>query len=490
MGLNSRKVVSVTAPRDGPVTIALGDILTGLSHALDITEGHERGHTTRACLIGMRLARLVGLSDTERLDLFYALLMKDAGGSSSATYLHQLFGTSDLQGQPTGLGLRDWRSLSREAGYSREYADVGGSIWDRIAHLGHLAKAGRAGRRSLFRIRSTRGARIALGLGLSEATAAAIRAMDEHWDGGGDPLGLRGAQIPILARIIGLAQVAEVFSHEHGEALALEVVERRGDRWFDPDLVAAFRALSADTAFWQSLKQDSVDDLVKTVEPDHVRLVADDARLDQIAEAFAALVDAKSPFTSDHSRRVAHVSVRIGERLGFSASTLTRLRRAALLHDIGKLGVPSVVLEKNGPLSSAEWALVRNHPAHTLQILQCVPGFRDFAMDAACHHEKLDGSGYHLGYTGGQLSQTARALSVADMADALLSDRPYRKGLDPMEMLRILHGDCAAGKLCPDSVAALTDFVQDTLAQHARVEPKVDAPVEEDGWSGPSPVPT
>ncbi len=453
-------------------TIALGDVLTGLSYALDVTEGQKRGHTARACLIGMRLATIVGLSNLEQRDLFYALLIKDAGGSSNSAYLHQLFYRAGASG--SDVGLRDWRSLVREAGFKREYADVGGSIWDRLAQLGHLAKAGREGRRSLFRMRSDRGARMALGLGLSEASALAIRSMDEHWDGGGDPLGLHGSAIPMLARIIGLAQVAAVFSDGHQEGAALEVVERRSGRWFDPDLVAAFRALHADAAFWQSLRQDALDDLVKAVEPVQIRIVADETRLDQIADAFASLIDAKSPFTSDHSRRVAYLAVGIGERLGFTPDELTRIRRASLLHDIGKLGVPSQILEKTGPLTQEEWAIVKDHPRHTLQILDAVPGFRDFAFDAACHHERLDGSGYHCGYSAEQLSRTARALTVADMADALLTDRPYRPALDPIEALRILHADCGAGQLCPDSVDAFTDYVAKRMSAEPDSETATD----------------
>ena len=184
-----------------------------------------------------------------------------------------------------------------------------------------------------------------------------------------------------------------------------------------------------------------------------------------IADAFASLIDAKSPYTSDHSRRVAHLCVRIGERLGFSSWEPTRLRRAALLHDIGKLGVPSAVLEKPGPLTPEEWVLVKRHPAHTLQILRAVPGFSDFAFDAACHHEKLDGSGYHCGYTAERLSRTARVLTVADMADALMTDRPYRQGLDPFEALHIIHTDCQAGQLCPETVGAFTDYIAEALTQ-------------------------
>jgi putative nucleotidyltransferase with HDIG domain len=382
---------STVAPED-QVTIDLGDILTGLSHALDITEGHPRGHTARSCLIGMRLADLVGITGRHRTDLFYALLLKDAGCAS-----------------PSG--------------------------------------------------RRERGANVARRLGLSEATASAITTMDEHWDGGGAPQGLRGHDIPILGRVIGVAQTVEVFSREQNAMLALDLVERQSGTWFDPDLVHALRTLVADHAFWQLLLTQDAQILVAGVGPTESAITADAARLDDIAEAFASLIDAKSPYTSEHSRRVATLAVEIAKRLGFSNAQLVRIRRAALLHDIGKLGVPNSILDKPSKLTQEEWSIIRQHPAHTLNILRAVPGFRDFAFDAACHHEKLDGSGYHRGYTAERLTPTARALAVADIADALLADRPYRPSMDPSEALRILRDDSANGKLCPASAAAVADIV-------------------------------
>ena len=318
--------------------------------------------------------------------------------------------------------------------------------------------SGPSGRKELFEIRCDRGAHVALGLGLSEATADAIRSMDEHWDGGGEPQGLRGADIPLLGRIIGLAQVAEVFWHDHDEHIALEVAERRNGRWFDPDLVRAFRVLAGDQEFWSMLRTEDTRRLV--VDAEHqFAIVADEARLDAIADAFASVIDAKSPYTSEHSRRVATLAVAIAERLGFSAANVTRMRRAALLHDIGKLGVPNSILDKAGTLNDHEWSVVREHPAHTLHILEAVPVFQDFAFDAACHHERLDGSGYHRGYAADRLSPSARALAVADVADALLAERPYRASLDPEEALRILKADCARGALCRASVFAIADIV-------------------------------
>jgi putative nucleotidyltransferase with HDIG domain len=445
------------APGNASATVQLGDVLAGLSHALDITEGQPRGHAARTCLIGMRLAHIVGLRLSDRTHLLYALLLKDGGCSSNAARVHQLFGGNDHDAK-RAISMFDWRNVGQQAAYVFEYAGKGASSWQRLAHLARVATAGPNGRKALFATRCDRGADVALGLGLSEATAAAIRSMNEHWDGGGEPLGLRGVDIPVLGRIIALAQVAEVFWHDHDEHTALAIVERRSGRWFDPDLVRAFRVLAKDQEFWSTLRTEDSRPMRFDVEHQSA-VIADEARLDAIADAFALVIDAKSPYTSGHSRRVATLAVAIAERLGFSAANITRIRRAALLHDIGKLGVPNSILDKPAALNGQEWAVVRAHPAHTLQILETVPVFRDFAFDAACHHERLDGSGYHRGYPAGRLSPTARALAVADVADALLAERPYRASLDPEDALRILKADCARGALCRASVFAIADIV-------------------------------
>ena len=208
-------------------------MFAGLSRALDITEGHPQGHAARSCIIGMRIAALLGLGETERTDLFYALLLKDAGCSSNAARVYQLFGGDDHSAK-RAVWLRDWRRLSEKAAYGLSYAGRGEGLTGRLRRLLKLAAAGPKAERELFEVRCERGAAIAIDLGLSAATSAAIRAMDEHWDGGGQPSGLRGEEIPLLARIIGLAQVLEIFSQHGGAALAREVAARRAGRWFDP----------------------------------------------------------------------------------------------------------------------------------------------------------------------------------------------------------------------------------------------------------------
>jgi HD-GYP domain-containing protein (c-di-GMP phosphodiesterase class II) len=443
-----------------PETVRVSEVIAGLSRALDITEGHPQGHAARSCIIGMRIADLLDLPEEARTDLFYALLLKDVGCSSNAARVYQLFGGDDHAAK-RAVWLRDWRRLIEKAGYGFGYAGRGEGFTGRLRHLLRLAAAGPGAERELFRVRCERGAAIALDLGLSASAAAAIRAMDEHWDGGGQPTGLRGEAIPLLARIIGLAQVLEIFSDQGGVASAREVARRRTGRWFDPAVVAAIQPLFDDAGFWSALQRQDPMQLVAGAEPSPLHVRADHARLDRIAEAFASVIDAKSPYTSHHSRRVARYAGVIGTRLQFDEGSLVRLRRAALLHDIGKLGVPNRILDKPGTLSADEWSVVRLHPAHTFHILQAVPLFRGFASDASYHHEKLNGAGYPYAMAGIGLSPTARILAVADITDALLADRPYRAGLDPFAVAGILEMECADGALCGTTVQAMVASLSD-----------------------------
>jgi HD-GYP domain-containing protein (c-di-GMP phosphodiesterase class II) len=436
-------------------TLTVSSILSALSYALDLTEGHPRGHSARTCLIGTALGRVVGLPPADQQDLFYALLLKDAGCSSNAERVFQLFGGDD-QAAKRGAWEQDWRSLRGKVSYALKFAEPGGSLGARLKKLVSLATAGRSLGRSIYQIRCERGADIASALGFSHATAHAIRSMDEHWDGGGYPEGLEGRAIPLLARIIGVAQVAEIFADHDGPQAALAVVRERRGRWFDPDLVEAFADVAADTGLWRQVTSSEVEREVSSVEPQATPLAVDEVRLDRIAKAFAWVVDAKSSFTYQHSERVADFAASVAAHLGLSKDQCTRVRRAGLLHDIGKLSVPNRILDKPGQLTVAEWEIVRLHPYYSYQILERVPVFGEFAFDASAHHERLDGRGYHRNLSGERLSPCARILATADKFDALSADRPYRKGMSVDRVCAILAED-AGRDLCPDCVRAAWD---------------------------------
>jgi putative nucleotidyltransferase with HDIG domain len=441
--------------------IALSGVIGALSHALDIAEGQPPGHAVRSCLIGMRLAAELDLDVTERSDLFYALLLKDAGCSANANRMAALFAADDRSAKASSK-LIDWTNRRAALLWSLRTVAPGEGLRRRIEVLRGVRDEGEV-TRSFMEARCDRGAEIARMLFLSEPTAAAIRSLDEHWDGRGMPDGRRGEEIPLAARIACLAQTVEAFHAEGGVKAARAVARRRRGRWFDPALVDAFLGFCGDREFWSQL--DTPD--VSRWEPPEVAITADDARLDRIAEAFARVIDAKSPFTARHSERVAEIADGIAAVLGFDLDERRIMRRAALLHDIGKLAISNRILDKPGKLSEEEFRAVQTHPAHTLSILRRAPCFAELADLAANHHEKLDGSGYPRSLHAGELDLPMRVLAVADIYEALTADRPYRGPLPLEQALAIIDRDV------PDR---LDGEVRDALEIHLGRAPAVAEP--------------
>ena len=430
----------------------MSQLIGALSSALDIGEGEPAGHAARSCLIGMRLADVIGLDPPARSDLFYALLLKDAGCSANSAHMAALFGADDQEAKRTSK-LVDWTNPVSAFMWSLKTVAPDGSLNKKSERLLAIKAEGQV-TRALMRARCYRGGEIARKLGFSEATAEAIRALDEHWDGHGQPHGLSGEAIPLAARIMCLAQTVEVFHAARDAHVACRVAAKRSGRWFDPALVEALGSFRHDERFWQSLRSPDV----SAVEPPDRVLTADEDRLDQIAAGFAAVIDAKSPWTHEHCARVCTIAVGMGGMLGFDQAALVELQRAALLHDIGKLSISNRILDKPGSLTEEERTRLQSHPLLTEQILAEVPSFGELAALAGAHHERLDGSGYHRGLAGHQLTPSMRVLAVADVYEALISDRPYRTAYSPRVALELMSADVPSG-LDPDAFAALKSLL-------------------------------
>jgi len=434
-------------------TYRQAEIIGALSHALDLTEGQPVGHSQRACMIAMDLAARLDLPADERADLYYAALLKDAGCSTSAARMCELFGTDD-RALKREFSFVDWTSASDFISFAARNVspDAPG-----IVRAGRLLRALRGIAREAATLNEARcdmGARIVRKLGFSPGAAAAVRALDEHWDGSGRPDGLRGDAIPVISRVMCLAQTAEVFMSADGPDAARDVVRARRARSFDPGIADAFLAIGADDPLWMRLADDSMAETLRELEPATGVAMADEAALDRVAEAFAEVIDRKSEYTGRHSVAVSVYAVRIARELGWDDGRVRRLRRAGLLHDIGKLGVSSRILDKPGKLTDEEYAAIKEHTRHTYDILSRVTPFADMALSAAAHHERLDGRGYHLGLTAERLGPEARALAVADVFDALTADRPYRGPMAPEEAFAILWKDAGAA-FDAECVAAL-----------------------------------
>jgi HD-GYP domain-containing protein (c-di-GMP phosphodiesterase class II) len=440
----------------GAGQVRQSEVIAALSHALDMTEGHPVGQAERTCLIGMRLARELQIDAEAAYALYYALLLKDVGCSSSAARMCQLFGTDDIALKTHGK-LVDWTKPVQVARYASLHVPAGGRIaraQRTLSVLRSLVAEGKA----IVETRCDRGAAIVRSLGFPDASAEAVWALDEYWDGRGQPTGMAGDEIPLLARIACLSQTAEIFFATHGLPAAQEMVRERSGRWFDPQVAGAFLAIGPEDRLWSDLVSDDVPALVLDLEPADRVLVLDEVGIDNICEAFADVIDAKSPFTARHSRGVATYAGLIGDALDFSRDDLRELHRAGMLHDIGKLGIPNTILDKPAKLTDEEFARMRLHPAFTETILAGIPAFAGFAALAAAHHERLDGNGYHRGVPAGDLPVSARALAVADVFEALTADRPYRGPMDRDEALTICRRD-AGRHLDPLCVEALATGV-------------------------------
>lgn len=442
-----------------PEGVRLSEVVSALSYALDITEGQPMGHAVRSTLIGMKIAERLGVTDEQKSALYYTILLKDLGCSSNAARLSSLFGADDRLVKHA-YKLTDWTSATDSAKYVFKYSMPGKSkvakAW-RTLMIGLRKEETEA---QVIQTRCERGADIARMLRLPRGVAEGIQALDEHWDGNGRPVGMSGSGIPMLGRIAGLAQTMEVFTNAFDVRTAYEMAHARRGRWFDPVLVDCLDAFQLDAAFWGSLQQADTLRAVQALEPADQVIRLDEEQLDTVAEAFARVIDAKSPYTATHSQNVAAISVDIGTAMGLEAKDLRTLKRAALLHDIGKLGVSNTILDKPAALDAVEFETMRQHTRFTLEILKRVSRFRQFAATAAAHHERLDGTGYHLGLKGEEIGPLARMIAVADVTEALSADRPYRAGMPKEEVFRILDGLVGKNHLDPAMVEALKGTFQ------------------------------
>jgi len=433
------QVAPPASPQEAPPSIQLSEIISALSYALDLTEGQAMGHSVRSCVIGMRLAQQIGLGIEDQPDLYYALLLKDAGCSSNASRLFHILNADEIRAK-RDVKTTDWTRVGYESlHYALTHVGTGMPFLERMQKLFQVAATQQADSCDLVKIRCERGSHIAEQLGFSAPVAKGIYSLDEHWNGRGYPGGLRKTEIPIFSRIANLSQTLDVFLTARGPAAAIEAVRRRSGRWFDPELVKAAVSLANTGALWTGLDSKDLISKVVALEPEQRRIAATEDAIDNICTAFAEVIDAKSPFTYRHSSGVADAAVEIARWFGMSPKSMKLLRRAALLHDIGKLSVPNSILEKPGKLTGEEWKVVQDHPYYTLEILNRIPGFERLSEDAAAHHEKLDGSGYWRGWGSDQLSRFARILAVADIFDALHAKRPYRDAMPIEKVFSILR---------------------------------------------------
>ena len=419
--------------------LRMAEVLSALTYALDITEGQPQGHSVRCCWVGLLIAEELKLDDQQTWELYYTLLLKDLGCSSNAARICELYLSDDLSFK------KDFKlvngSLPQALRFVMSHTGLQAGMAERFRAIINIFQNGGEISRELIETRCTRGADIARKMRFSEAVAQGIHNLDEHWDGSGKPEGKKGNDISLYARIALLAQVVDIFRLSGGEDAARKEIENRSGTWFDPMLVKAFKAVAARPSFWDAMKGDDLREMILELEPQNATINFDEDYLDDIAAGFAEVVDAKSPFTKGHSERVALYTDMIAEEMKLGMPHRRWLKRAALLHDIGKLGVSNSILDKPAKLDDAEWIAMRRHAVETETILSRISVFKHMAPVAAAHHERLDGKGYPKGMKGEDITFESRILAVADIFDALTADRPYRAAMPVAKALSIMSED-------------------------------------------------
>ena len=444
--------------------VGLAELLGALSQALDITEGQPAGHCARSCWIGTRIGEALGMEGQELQELYFTLLLKDLGCSSNAARICQLYLTNDLSFKEDFKSVGD--SLPQVLRFVLGHTGLKAGMAERFRAILNIMQNGGQISRELIETRCHRGADIARKLRFSDRVADGIQNLDEHWNGYGKPLGLKGADIPLFSRIALLSQVVDVFHRSGGRDAAIGEIKKRSGGWFDPELVAIFETIAANPDFWARLADADLPQYILTLEPAQHTSPLDDDYLDDIASAFGEVVDAKSPYTAGHCDRVALFADMIAEELGLDPEARRWLKRAALLHDIGKLGVSNSVLDKPGKLDDEEWIAMKMHAVYSEEILSRISAFSALAEIGGAHHERLDGKGYPRGISADKISLETRIVTTADFFDALTADRPYRAAMPASKALAIMDeaSGMAIDPVCLAALKAALKRIDDKIA--------------------------
>jgi HD-GYP domain-containing protein (c-di-GMP phosphodiesterase class II) len=432
----------------GPETgVRIAELMATLSYASDLGLGQPMAHSMRQTVIALRLAALAGASGRELEATYYLGLMMNVYCHADAAEQARWFG-DDISMKSDTFDMLDMSTARMVSILLRRVGSHGSSV-ARTRRLAAFPVAGMKQVLSFATTHCTLGSQFAEQIGLDEAVCVAIRQGYEQWDGKGYPSHLRGQEIGLPARLVQLAGPVEVVARRRGTEAAVAVARRHRGIQYDPAIVDLFCAHAPELL--DGLDQASDWDAVLDAEPQLSRRVSG-AGLDQVLEAMADLVDLKSPYLAGHSRGVANLASAAARVAGYPDDDVAAVRRAGLIHDLGRLGVSNAVWDKPGPVTEAESERIRLHPYLTDRMLARVDALSRSREIAARHHERLDGSGYPRGLTAASLTPPDRLLAAADVYHAMTEPRPHRDLLDPGQAARELRAEVTGGQL--DSEAA------------------------------------
>jgi HD-GYP domain-containing protein (c-di-GMP phosphodiesterase class II) len=431
--------------------VRLADLLTGLTLVSDLAMARQPGDSLRSALVATRFARELELPDPVVADVFYTALLEHVGCTAQAHETAALLGGDELAVNAAGVrtNFADTRDvfttflpeLTRGADPLRRIRLITATLV-RGNQVGRLHQAN-------CEVAATMADRLGLGQGVQDALMQEF----EGWNGKGVQ-GRRGDDIALPVRVTHVASVAVLFHGLGGPDAAIDAVRRWSGGTLDPALVDVF-VVSGAELLDEALSGDAAEALL-AVEPEPVRTLSR-AGLLEAARAFGEMVELKSPYLHGHAAAVTELATTAGTSLGLDEADDDRLTLAGLLHDVGRVSVPSGVWDKPGRLTAAEWEQVRLHPYHTERILQRTPILAPVAAIAGMHHERCDGSGYHRGATAVQMSMAARVLAAADMFAGLVAERPHRKAHSPSDAAKLITDAARAGRLDREAAGAVAE---------------------------------
>ena len=427
----------------------LAELLAALSLATDAGNGVPPERTVRSTYLSLRMAGELGLEDRERSELFYASLLRFIGCTA---FTYEMARTSGNEFSALHAFTPADERNPREALHAIFVAGRGEGVARRTRGIVANALGGRKFGEFVVRADCEANARFARRFGMGPGMVSILDQVYERWDGKGAPRGLRGEESTVGARVLNVALQAEIFHRIHGREAVKEMARHRSGAWFDPGCVAALERC-ADESF-DRIERGSVWDDVLELEP-APRVTVGEGGVDDLAEGFADFTDLKSPTLLGHSRGVAKLAAEAAERIGLPARDITALRRAGLLHDLGRVAIPSLVWEKPGPLTTSEWEQVRLHAYHTERVVGRSPHLSGLAQVAGMHHERLDGSGYHRAVAAASLPAAVRILAAADVYQALTEARPYRPAFSADHAVKEIEGEVSAGRLDREAAEAV-----------------------------------
>jgi HD-GYP domain-containing protein (c-di-GMP phosphodiesterase class II) len=449
----------------GERPIRAAEVVGALSLATDLGTGQPLEHALRTAVLAVRLGELAGAPARELADTYNVALLHASGCTSNGHEAALLYG--DDIAHRAAFYLIDSTSPAEVLAFYKAHVGAGrppevraALIEDAIANAGPRA-------RDAFATMCEIAQRFAGWLDLGSKIEAALEYVFARWDGRGFP-DARGDAIPLPMRLLHVARDISLFLSAAGPDEARGVIERRAGAAYEPRL--AELALRNFDELLAELDETRMWEQVLEIEP-FPQVWIRGEKVDAAFLAIAALTGLKSPWLREHSTGVADLAEAAAWRLGLPAASVTLVRRAALAHDLGRIGVSNAIWEKPGRLGFGEWERVRLHPHFTERAFAQSRELAPIGILAGSHHERLDGSGYHRGTRGAGLDQPARILAAADCYAAMREARPHRPALSAPAAEAELTREVEEERLDPEAADAVLAAAGHRVPQRPRDRP-------------------